>query len=231
VLTLRVPLIGAETGDSLQVAGGQPGVFYHFRPSSGGDELPLPAYFHQRDEHDTTQNKGVDQLGVEIDLTLAADPEPPLAAGADLARAFPRLPLLDITPLPVGTSLACRAVKAQTKVEVAMAQLAQLAAVPAIRAEQTVIDYGSSAKIVIPDSQPEDQYQVTLAGAAVGPALTGNHGELVIGSEPFTRMQPSRWSSPVSASKASASSAWWRLRCWCGRTRRCRYRRPPIPSH
>jgi hypothetical protein len=164
---------------------GQPGVFYHFRPSPAGDELPLPAYFHQRDEGDGTQNKGVDQLGVEIDLALAADPEPPLAVGADLARAFPRLPLLDITPLPVGTSLACRAVKAQTKVEVAMAQLAQLAAVPAIRAEQTVIDYGSSAKIVIPDSQPDDQYQVTLAGTAVEPALTGNHGELVISSEPL----------------------------------------------
>jgi hypothetical protein len=185
VLTLRVPLIDTKTGDSLQVAGGQPGVFYHFRPSPAGDELPLPAYFHQRNEGDGTQNKGVDQLGVEIDLVLAADPEPPLAAGADLARAFPRLPLLDITPLPAGTSLACRAVKAQTKVEVAMAQLAQLAAVPAIRAEQAVIDYGSSAKIVIPDSQPDDQYQVTLAGTAVEPALTGNHGELVISSEPL----------------------------------------------
>jgi hypothetical protein len=185
VLTLRVSLIGAQTGDSLRVAGGQPGVFYHFRPSPAGDELPLPAYFHQRDEGDGTQNKGVDQLGVAIDLALAADPEPPLAVGADLARAFPRLPLLDITPLPAGTSLACRAVKAQTKVAVAMVQLAQLAAVPAIRAEQTVIDYGSSAKIVIPDSQPDDQYQVTLAGTAVEPALTGNHGELVISSEPL----------------------------------------------
>lgn len=185
VLTLRVPLIGAQTGDSLQVAGGQLGVFYHFRPSPAGDDFPLPAYFHQRDEHDVTQNKGVDQLGVEIDLALATDLQPPLAVGADLARAFPRLPLLDITPLPAGTSLACRAVKAQTKVEVAMAQLAQLAAVPAIRADQAVIDYGSSTKIVIPDSQPEDQYQVTLAGGAVRPALTGNHGELVISSEPL----------------------------------------------
>ncbi|HRL76976.1 MAG TPA: hypothetical protein PK440_17750 [Candidatus Accumulibacter phosphatis] len=185
VLTLRVPVIGTQTGDSLQVADGQPGVFYHFRPSSGGDELPLPAYFHQRDEHDVTQNKGVDQLGIAIDLALAAEPETPLAAGADLAKVFPCLPLLDITPLPAGTSLACRAVKAQTKVEVAMAQLAQLAAVPAIRAEQAVIDYGGSAKILIPDSQPEDQYQVTLAGAAVGPALTGDNGERAVSSEPL----------------------------------------------
>lgn len=186
VLTLRVPVIGAETGDRLQVADGQPGVFYHFRPSSGGDEFPLPAYFHQRDEHDTTQNKGVDQLGVEIDLTLAAEPEVPLAPGADLAKVFPRLPLLDITPLPVGTRLACRAVKAQTKVEVEMAQLALIAAVPSIRAEQTVIDYGGSAKIVIPGSQPEDQYQVTLAGVAVGLPLAGNNGELVFTSAPLS---------------------------------------------
>lgn len=185
VLTLRVPVIGAQIGDSLQVTGGQAGVFYHFRPSSAGDELPLPAYFHQRDEHDVTQNKGVDQLRVEIDLALAAEPEPPLAVGSDLARLVPHLPLLDITPLAADTSLACRALKAQTKVEVAMAQLAQLAAVPAIRVEQAVIDYGSSAQIVIPDSKPEDQYQLTLAGAAVGPALTGNHGELLISSEPL----------------------------------------------
>jgi hypothetical protein len=63
-------------------------VFYHFRPSSGGDELPLPAYFHQRDEHDVTQAKGVDQLGVEIDLVLAADPEPPLARGRGPGEGF-----------------------------------------------------------------------------------------------------------------------------------------------
>jgi hypothetical protein len=93
---------------------------------------------------------------------------------------YPRAPLLGITPFATGGSLSSRAVKAQTAVEVKMAQNAQIAAVPAIRAEQAVIDYGASAKILIPASDAADQYQVTLKGAPAKPAVTGNGADLAV---------------------------------------------------
>lgn len=185
-LTLRVPVIGAQTGDTMQVSNGQPGVFYYFRWASAVAEFPLPAYFHKRDDQDNTQNKGVGQLGIEIDFAIATDPDAG-SAGAASGRAtvFPRAPLLGITAGATGSSLSSRAVKAQTMVEAKTAQLALVATVPAIRADQAVIDYGGSAKILIPASKPEDQYQVTLEGAPVKPAVTGDNTDLAVITDPM----------------------------------------------
>ena len=177
-LRLRVPVIGAQTGDTMQVSNGQSGVFYYFRPASATAEFPLPAYFHKRDDRDNTQNKGVGQLGIEIDFVIATDPDRGLAANP--ATVFPRPPLLGITPVATGGSLSSRAVKAQTGVEATMAQGALIAAVPAIRADQAVIDYGGSAKILIPASDPQDRYQVMLKGAPVKPAVTGDGSALTV---------------------------------------------------
>lgn len=185
-LTLRLPVIEAQTGDTMQVSGGQPGVFYYFRRLTGGDDFPLPAYFHKRDDQDAMQNKGVGQLGVEIDFVIVADPDVRPGADRDLARVFPRPPLLDITPFAAGTSLACRAVKAQTKVHTTMALHAQVGEVPEIRADPEVIDYSSPVIIRILESSPEDQYQVFLEGASVEPAVMGNGTDLAVVTEPLT---------------------------------------------
>jgi hypothetical protein len=178
-LRLRVPVIGAQTGDSMQVSDGQPGVFYYFRRAPSGAEFPLAAYFHKRDQQDAPQNKGVGQLGIEIDFAIATDAEA-APAGANLAMVYPRPPLLGIAAFATGGSLSSRAVKAQTAVEVQMAQNAQIAAVPAIRAEPPMIDYGGSAKIVIPASNAADQYQLTLKGAPVKGAAAGTGSDLAV---------------------------------------------------
>jgi len=183
-LTLRLPLAGAQTGDRMLVSGGQPGVFYYFRPAPDGGEFPLPAYFHKRDDDDAKQNKGVDQLGVEIDFAIAADPDG--VAVADRAQAAPRAPVLAIAPFATGGSLAIRALKAQSAVETGMAQDAPIAAVPAIRADPGVIDRGAPATIRIPASDPKDVYSVLLKGAPVRPEIPGDNTELTVITEPLT---------------------------------------------
>jgi hypothetical protein len=176
----------ARTGDLVQVSGGQPGVFYVLRPAPAGPEFPLAAYFHKLDDQDPRQNKGVDQLGLEIDFAIAADPDPRPALGAiDLALLQPRTPLLGITPVDVGSSLAVRAVKAQTKVEVQMPKQARVAPVPAIRAARDVVDLGSAAQVVVPASSPDDRYELTLAGAAVAPATAGTGADLAFDTGPL----------------------------------------------
>lgn len=110
----------STTGESLmQVSGGEPGVFYYFKPLPTGSEFPLPAYFHKHDLRDTTQNKGVGQLGVEIDLVVIDNPSTP---GSDPARHFPASPVIGISPSTVGSQFSVRAVKAQTRVEVKMTE-------------------------------------------------------------------------------------------------------------
>ena len=184
-LTLRVPIAGAQTGDTLQVSNGQPGVFYFLRPAAAGAEFPLPAYFHKRDDQDGTANKGVGQLGVTIDLVVAGErvgkPE-----RADPARLFPPDPVLKIPSLAAGSRLLVRAMKAQTGVDTEMTQATEIAAVPDIRAQQPVVNDRGVATIVIAASRPEDQYQLTLKGAALRPAAAGTGGTLSFTSDPLT---------------------------------------------
>jgi hypothetical protein len=161
-------------------------VFYYFRPAPAGAEFPLPAYFHKRDAQDATLNKGVGQLGVEIDFAVAADADARAAgAAANLAAVFPRAPLLGITPVVSGSSLSSRAVKAQTAVEANMVQGALIAAVPAISADPAIVESGGTSKIVISASNPEDQYQVTLKGTPVKSAVTGNGTDLTVITDPI----------------------------------------------
>lgn len=185
-LTLRLAVLGAQTGDAMQVSNGQPGVFYYFRQAPAGAEFPLPAYFHKRDDQDTTQNKGVGQLGVQIDFAVATDRDAaPAGRQGDPSGLFPRPPLLNITPVASGSSLSSRAVKAQTAVETPMTIAAQIAAVPAIRPDQAVVDYGGTATILIPASKPGDQYQLMSRGAPVKPAVLGNDTDLSVTTDPL----------------------------------------------
>ena len=110
-LKLRVD---ATNDGIIKVSGGQPGVFYAFRQEPKGPELTLPVYFHRRDRLDSAQNRGVGQIGVEIDLSIIDEPTSKglgqtrvgvdfsiiddstraPASGTDLARTYPPLPAI-----------------------------------------------------------------------------------------------------------------------------------------
>lgn len=118
---LRVKMLveGAETSGDMQVLDGQPGIFYYFRQTPEGKEFEWPAYFHKTDDCDESLNKGLGQLELEIDFVVAADPPPgKVSESANLAEIPPEPPLLQTDPLPTGTILYIRAVKAQTRVAV-----------------------------------------------------------------------------------------------------------------
>ena len=183
VLRLRLPVVGAQTGNSLQVSGGQPGVFYYFKSASNDVEFPLPAYFHKQDWRDETQNKGVGQLGIEIDFVVTDDPD---TGFIEPAKTFPPLPKIEITSVATDSKLLVRMVKAQTAVDAAMARDALIAAVPAIRAVEDVIDYRSSARILIPASNPQDEYRLMIKGTLVKPAVTGDNADLIVETDPLT---------------------------------------------
>ena len=180
-LVLRMDMQGERTGNTLQVRGGEPGVYYRFQPLPEGDAVPLPAYFHKRDASDPAQNKGVGQLGVEVDFAIARRaPASPAQGGDDPATLHPLQPQLDSTPLRQGMRLTIQAQKAQTSVTAAMAQEALIAAVPAVRAAEPVVDHGGTAAIVIPGSDAKDLYQLQVSGQAVQPAVAGDGSDLVL---------------------------------------------------
>ena len=180
-LVLRVPVLGAQTGDTMQVSNGQPGVFYFFRQAPGA-EFPRPAYFHKRDDQDSTQNKGVGQLGLEIDFAIAADPDGPPSGSP--ATVFPRAPRLPITPVATGSSLSSRAMKAQTSVEVQMAQVAQIASL-VVSARQNTVDKGAGTDIDVSSSQPGISYQLLAGQSSIGPAVVGTGATITLPTGPI----------------------------------------------
>ena len=183
-LSLRIEMIGAQSGASVEVSGGEPGVFYHFRAKADGEDIALPVYFHKRDAQDATQNKGVGQLAIGVDMAIAADPDAATAeAAADPARASPHAPVLDIAPLPSDSKLWSRAVKAQTGIEVQMKPTALIAAVPAIHTEPAVIDPGASANILIPASTVGEKYLVARQGAPLKPEFDGDGKDIAVTSD------------------------------------------------
>lgn len=116
-LRLSIPPVPIQTGDALQVSDGEPGVVYYFRPATTDDEYPLPVYFHKRDAQDTTQNKGLGQLGVEVDFVVVDDAVAASRVLSSPSTTFPPLPVLEITPVAIGSEFFVRALKAQTAVE------------------------------------------------------------------------------------------------------------------
>lgn len=186
-LTLRVTVAEGRTGRTLQVSGGEPGVYYHCQPVPAGPAPALPAYFHQRDAGNATLNKGIGQLGIEIDFSLASYAVDPTRPGAvDPAGRFPQPPLLDIPAWPVGTRLALRAVRAQTALAAAMAEQALLADVPAARADPTPVKVGEAARIQVTASDPQDHFQLLRNGQPVAAAEGQGGGELSLLSGPLS---------------------------------------------
>lgn len=115
----------AAVADSLlqapiQVSGGQAGVFYEFTTVADGKVQGLPVYFHQLDRLDNTQNKGLEQLQIGVDMAISPAVLPDrLENNPKLAGLRPEPPELSSNAvISSDDKLSIRAIKAQTRVEV-----------------------------------------------------------------------------------------------------------------
>lgn len=164
-LALRVPVAGGELAGDVEVTGGQPGVMYELREKGKGTPLARPAYFHQVDDDDATQNKGVGQLGIGIDLVVAADRRQ--AGGAtDPARIRPQSPQIDLGARAAGVVWTVRAIKAQTRVSVEMPREASVPDLPIIKAESETVELGRETNILIERSRVDERYVCSAGGVA-----------------------------------------------------------------
>jgi len=104
----------------IQVSGGQAGVFYEFTTLQDNKVQGLPVYFHQLDRKDNTQNKGLGQLQIGVDMVVSPALLPErVKAKPDLAALSPEPPELNANAvIKSGATLSIRAIKAQTRVEV-----------------------------------------------------------------------------------------------------------------
>lgn len=114
----------AAVADSLlqapiQVSGGQAGVFYEFTTAADGKVQGLPVYFHQLDRVDNSQNKGVGQLQIGVDLAVAPNLLPATtSSNPNRAKLPPEPPELNASAAIAGDAkLSVRAIKAQTRLE------------------------------------------------------------------------------------------------------------------
>lgn len=104
----------------IQVSGGQAGVFYEFTTVADGKIQGLPVYFHQPDRTGGTQNKGVGQLQIGVDMAIPPPLLPERAKGnPNLAALSPEPPELSANAvIKSDADLSIRAIKAQSRVEV-----------------------------------------------------------------------------------------------------------------
>lgn len=135
---------------------GQPGVYYTLR--DGGGPIALPGYFHKQD-------KGVDELRMELDLAIAADGDTGVA------------PSLEIDPLPIDTQLQVSARKAMTWLTAEL-RPAVLSAVPPAHLDPPAIKAGESAKLIVESSSERERYTVLLHGEPIGKPIDGDGGTI-----------------------------------------------------
>lgn len=177
-LTLTVTLAGAGTDGGLTVAGGQPGVFYTPRVAPAGPPIQPPAYAHQPDPERLSPFKGVGQLKLEVDFAVARDGQPPLP------------PLLAAGAIPVGTTLALSAMKAQSRASVDLAAPAVIAPVPDVAPAAPLVDHGGVAHVRVPASRAADRFALYREAAPddvpEGPPQDGNGQTLDFPSGPLS---------------------------------------------
>lgn len=103
----------------IQASGGQAGVFYEFTTIADGKVQGLPVYFHQLDRIDKTQNKGLGQLQIGVDLVIAPNLLPArVRSNPDLAKLPPEPPELSSNAIIASNAeISIRAIKAQTRLE------------------------------------------------------------------------------------------------------------------
>jgi hypothetical protein len=182
-LHLEVEMAAGATTGSLQVTGGQPGVFYEFCLDGQTDPIGRPAYFHQRDDQSDQINKGIDQLRIEVDAVVARDrPDP----AGDPVTTPPAAPLLDTALLPAGSVLRVVARKAMSSLTIPLDQTAVLDDLPAVTTPAPVAR-GTSADIVIEASRQGDRYWLLLNGEPVGDPQVGTGARIALSTGPVAQ--------------------------------------------
>lgn len=182
---------GAD-GHTLALQGGQPGVFYQplsgppaDAPVDGSTDaalLPvsLPGYFHQRDVAQPARNKGVDQLGLGIDLVIAADPPVRPDPGVDALDTLPpQPPSLRLATAPkAGSRLHWRAIKAQTGLDAMLAVTTThgvvpvttpIGAMPALTLAPAFPAPGVAGELQVAASDATQRYQLLPATQTLPP--------------------------------------------------------------
>lgn len=189
---------GAD-GPTLALQGGQPGVFYQPLCAPPADApadtalllASLPGYFHQRDVAQPARNKGVGQLGLGIDLAIAADPPLRPDPGVDALDTLPPQPpslRLAVEPAP-GSRLHWRAVKAQTGLGVELLATTPIGAMPAFTQLPVFPAPGAAAELQVAASDATQRYQLLPAAQTVPPdaaaGLPGNGAVLSLTLPPL----------------------------------------------
>ena len=187
-LALRVPIVGAQTGDTMRVVHGQPGVFYYFRPVLGRAPsfrcrpISTSGTTGRRPKTRASTNSPCRSIWRSLSLRIRRS-GPRATRRGYLSRVSPPL---SISPLATDSSLSIRAMKAQTGVEAPMALAALIPAVPKIRAVPGVVDFRGTATHRDPREHAGEQYQLMLQGTPAKPAVTGNGTDFPGHTEPLT---------------------------------------------
>jgi hypothetical protein len=183
-LGLHIPVAGQSVTGPWGLGDGQPGVYYELRLADRA--IARPAYFHQQDDQDSSLNKGLDQLRVEVDLAIPRDP--PQASSdpaADPSKISPSLPLLDAAPIPLGSELQVLARKAMTGLTAPLAHTLLLAPGPAINTEPAQVAPGLAVQVTVAASVPGERYTLLRDGLPVGEPREGTGAALTWDSGPL----------------------------------------------
>jgi len=119
VLHFNAAVVDSLLQAPVQVAGGQAGVFYEFSNVADGKVQGLAVYFHQLDRVDNTQNKGLGQLRIGVDMVISPSVRAErLTNRPKLSGLAPEPPELSANvSIRSDAQLSIRAIKAQTRVE------------------------------------------------------------------------------------------------------------------
>lgn len=180
-LVLRTALVNGATDGKVAFSNGEPGIFYQLQ--HGETPLGQPAYFHQRQADDPSQNKGIDFLRVGLDLVVARDPEVALVDAEARRTTPPPHPLVDTGVLEPPVNLNVLAVRARTGVGNDLEHPAIIRDVPEIR-QKGEPKVGDTCHIEVVGSRENERYVVYRSGEAVaGPVIgTGDILALDVGT-------------------------------------------------
>ncbi len=187
-LAFRVPTDGSRIVGDVRVTEGQPGVMYQLSDKATGTAVARPAYFHKRDAADATQNKGIGQLAVEVDLVVPAPVGATVAAATELdrSRQIARPPELTLTADAVDVTWRVSGRKAQTGVGIDLEREAVVGAPPAIRPESPVVDSGTATGIIIENGRIGERYQLFANRAVIAGPVDGSGDALSLSTGPLT---------------------------------------------
>ena len=188
-LRLQIGIDGDHTVGELALAGGQPGVFYSLLPLAGAAPT-LPGYFHQRDDRNPVQNKGLEQLALGLDFAVAGDPANALPGLANPATVAPLDPSLVAPAWPLGTELTVWASRAQTGLQAMLAKHAIVAPLPTIALAAEVLDFGASAQVTVRASVKGERYQLRHDDRWLDAPRSGTGANLKLSSDPVTSTAP-----------------------------------------